>query len=231
VTIYTSGGLAVRTYGPYYVASIPTRVDITYTASGACATATVNNTQPLSPNNDCHNDILKFVFPDILGPSGQAFDSIWWDGRDGTGSLVADGQYLAKIETVDASTGSPTIFMKALDVCQGCTVDGSSATSSGEAKQGEVKIIGGIRGYVDPKQGQMATIQVSTSGPGEIAIKIYSQQGTLVRELRQDARGKGKQVLHWDGNDSSGKPVKPGIYLAHIKGPGVNTSEKLAVVR
>jgi uncharacterized repeat protein (TIGR01451 family) len=98
-------------------------------------------------------------------------------------------------------------------------------------KTGEVKITGGIRGYINPKLGEMAAILARPSGAGEITVRIFTLKGALVRTLRQTASG-GNQtvVIHWNATDESGAQVPPGAYPVIVEGPGVRYRDTLAVL-
>jgi len=100
-----------------------------------------------------------------------------------------------------------------------------------DLEAGTVKIVGGIRGYLDPKRGEQATILVRPTGAGNIRLRIYDQQGVLIREITQATGGGHTEVLHWDGKDTSGSFVAPGVYPIFIEGPGIRARDKLAVMR
>jgi len=106
-----------------------------------------------------------------------------------------------------------------------------TSVSTGSIESGKVKIVGGIRGYIDPKRGEQAVIQVRPTGPGTIRVRIYNEQGVLIKEITQETSGRGVEPLHWNGTDSSGAQVPPGLYPVIIEGPGVKAKDKLAVLR
>ena len=94
-----------------------------------------------------------------------------------------------------------------------------------------VKIVGGIRGYLDPRKGEQATILVRPEGAGEITARIYNLNGELVRTLSTAAAGGHTEVLRWDATDATGRPVPPGAYPILIEGPGIRFRDTLAVLR
>lgn len=59
--------------------------------------------------------------------------------------------------------------------------------------------------------------------PGDFAIEIFDVRARLVRRL--------SGVNEWDGRDDSGSPVEPGTYVYRLKGPGLDVTGTLAVVR
>ncbi len=54
-------------------------------------------------------------------------------------------------------------------------------------------------------------------GYEEAAIYIFDLHGALVREIDVPAGFSAKRVARWDGTDSSGRPVPPGLYLYVIE--------------
>ncbi len=98
-------------------------------------------------------------------------------------------------------------------------------------ESGKVKIVGGIRGYINPKRGEQATILVRPTGAGEIRVRIYDEEGTLVKEITTSTSGGQTEVLQWNGTDSTGAPVTPGLYPILIQGPGINYRDTLVVIR
>ncbi len=96
---------------------------------------------------------------------------------------------------------------------------------------GKVKIVGGIRGYINPKKGETATMLVRPTGPGEIHIRIYDQDGVLIWQVTQSTSGGHADVVQWRGVDSAGAQVPPGLYPIIIEAPGIRYRDTLVVVR
>jgi len=57
---------------------------------------------------------------------------------------------------------------------------------------------------------------------GKVSLGIISANGELIRRIDVGARSAGDQTLVWDGKDSSGKSVRPGIYGFQINAVDVN---------
>lgn len=51
-------------------------------------------------------------------------------------------------------------------------------------------------------------------------------QGRLVGQL-QPGRLSGQHVLRWDGRDQRGQPLPAGLYLARLRGPGIEQTLKV----
>jgi len=71
---------------------------------------------------------------------------------------------------------------------------------------------------------------------GEVAIRIYSAAGELVRELNLGNRPAGIYVsqdraAYWDGKDKFGMPVASGIYFYSIKTDNFSAVKKLIVIK
>ena len=119
----------------------------------------------------------------------------------------------------------------------GCGATQASATASfnlappDELGDKLVKIVGGVRGYLQPKRGEQATILVRPPTAGRITVRIYNLRGELVRELTADATGGRTEVLHWNATDATGADVPPGAYPIVIEAPGVRYKDTLAVLR
>jgi outer membrane protein assembly factor BamB len=106
-----------------------------------------------------------------------------------------------------------------------------SVTPPEPKKKGTVKIVGGIRGYINPKRGEVANILVKPDSAGVIRVRIFSLAGDLVREITVDYKGTGTETIQWNGTDASGKHVPPAVYPVIVDAPGTYFKDKLAVVR
>lgn len=60
------------------------------------------------------------------------------------------------------------------------------------------------------------------------SVKIFPPAGREVRRL-EEADGDG--LLEWDGRNSSGQAVEPGIYVYHVESPGTQKQGKVLVLR
>ena len=97
--------------------------------------------------------------------------------------------------------------------------------------KGKVKIVGGVRGYLDPKRGEQATILVRPATAGDIRVRIYTMEGVLVKDMVRSTGGGHTEVLTWDATDAGGRPVPSGVYPVFIEAPGIKYRDKLVVVR
>ena len=183
-------------------------------------------------------------------PEGVTFSAqsagggLVWNGSrtvPGWSGLVnlAPGQSLTiTLEVTASATFSGSVANTAWAYAVGgCGSAQASVTASftltppDELGGGQVRIVGGIRGYIQPRRGEQATILVRPVSAGQITVRIYDLQGNLVRELTAAASGGHTEVLHWDARDSAGRDVAPGAYPILIEAPGIRYRDTLAVLR
>ena len=70
-------------------------------------------------------------------------------------------------------------------------------------------------------------IQFSLNADERIELSIYDLSGRAVRSLAKGTFSAGPNTVHWDGLDSSGRPVAPGIYMARLKGQHTNATHNV----
>lgn len=93
-----------------------------------------------------------------------------------------------------------------------------------------IKVIGGARGFVNPDRGETASIIVIPDSR-TITTKIYTSRGKLVLTKTTTATIGLQHEIVWDGRNSDGQKVSSGIYIANVKGSGLNMTGKIAIVR
>ena len=70
-------------------------------------------------------------------------------------------------------------------------------------------------GYPNPFAGQ-TTIEFVLSEPDVVRIDVFNALGQQVTALRSDYMGAGSHEVQWDGTDSSGRALAPGVYFVRI---------------
>jgi hypothetical protein len=75
------------------------------------------------------------------------------------------------------------------------------------------------------------SIGFALANAGHIDLTIYSVRGQKVRTLACGPASPGRHEAVWDGTDSSGHPVSPGIYLCRLQAGAKSSSCKLVVVK
>jgi hypothetical protein len=71
---------------------------------------------------------------------------------------------------------------------------------------------------------QIATIQ-------NVSLKIYDNQGRLVRTLLKNTLQAGKHEISWDGRNISGQTVSAGMYYYFLKSDNFNQTKKMLLLR
>jgi hypothetical protein len=59
-------------------------------------------------------------------------------------------------------------------------------------------------------------ITFTLASPGEVDLRIYDVRGTAVRTLVQGTRAAGPQSSVWDGRNTRGSRVGPGVYFVKL---------------
>ena len=95
---------------------------------------------------------------------------------------------------------------------------------------GEVRIQGGRKGYINPDRREVAIIHFNATGSGNVNFKIYTTRGELVWERNKDTDGDPDSVK-WDCRNSNGTTVSSGLYIIFVKGPGLDCKKSIPVVR
>jgi hypothetical protein len=69
------------------------------------------------------------------------------------------------------------------------------------------------------------------SAGAAVAVRVYDVRGRLVRTLAEGPRGGGAHSAVWDGRDSSGRIVSPGIYFCRAEIGGWTEVRKVVLLR
>jgi len=64
-----------------------------------------------------------------------------------------------------------------------------------------------------------------------VEITVYDIKGRLVTTLASGQVTAGRHKVSWDGKDSEGHRVAPGIYLCRLATPERTVSRKIALMR
>jgi hypothetical protein len=67
--------------------------------------------------------------------------------------------------------------------------------------------------------------------PATATIAIYASTGRLVRKLADGRREAGWHTVRWDGTDSGGEPVAPGVYLIRMETSHFRSTLKVVRLR
>ncbi len=205
VDIYNGAGERVRAYPHQTVANTITQFLLTYTSTGTCPVWTFDTAQPFSPDNDCHNDVIVFSFPELVHPiTGGPYDVFRWDGKNDRGEWVRNGHYIALAKTTS------TIFAAGGWITLQQTIMVAAL---------RVEIIA----HIYDAAGLLVYSFPAVANPGATQIKenqaIYTPDVAASNlstfTLVNDA-GVELGLLTWDGRDSRGRVVPNGRYMINI---------------
>jgi len=82
----------------------------------------------------------------------------------------------------------------------------------------------------NPARGQ-ARFVFSLPAAGEARLEVFDLAGRRVRLLHDGALRAQRYVFGWDLRDDGGRPVSPGLYLAHLSTEAGHITRRLAVLR
>jgi hypothetical protein len=101
------------------------------------------------------------------------------------------------------------------------------AQDYGAMQKGEMIVIGSLQGQgtVNPDAGDTAKLFFKGSQTGTFDLHILTLTGEAVWETSLEAPA-GEGVFEWVPGD-----VASGTYIAHIKGPGIDASKKIIILR
>ncbi|MDD5687103.1 MAG: carboxypeptidase regulatory-like domain-containing protein [Elusimicrobia bacterium] len=102
----------------------------------------------------------------------------------------------------------------------------AKAANSTVTQSGEVKVVGGTesRGAVNPDKGESVKVDFKGTEVGKFECRIFTLTGELVHDETKENLSEGR--FEWIP-----KNIASGIYVVHIKGPGVSIHKKMAIVR
>ncbi|MDM7915678.1 MAG: FlgD immunoglobulin-like domain containing protein [Candidatus Eisenbacteria bacterium] len=105
------------------------------------------------------------------------------------------------------------------------------------APSGVADLAGGADGGLklgvlpNPARGS-AVLRLELPAAGcSVRATIVDISGRLVRSLASGAMGPGTHYVPWDGRDSEGREVAPGIYLARVTTDGAAASQRIVMTR
>lgn len=77
-----------------------------------------------------------------------------------------------------------------------------------------------------------ARVVFTVPSDGQVSLDVFDVGGRFVRPLLQESVARGPRVVEWDGLDSFGRRVPPGIYFIEMRlGGGSSKSQRLTIVR
>ena len=175
----------------------------------------------------------------LIGPTGA---NLFRDRLDaGAGPIEAAGIQLNGPPLPPTSTGAVDGQIVAGATyryrLEGLGLDGSSL----ELSEGVISIPSGARlgrPYPNPFRAAAAgplTIPFRTAAAAAgsaVEIRVFDVRGRLVRGLAVPAAAAGGfGAAVWNGKNDQGVPAASGLYLIHVRGPGIDDSKSVILVR
>jgi flagellar hook assembly protein FlgD len=74
-------------------------------------------------------------------------------------------------------------------------------------------------------------VKYSIASAGHVTVKLYTVTGRLVATMFDGDVGAGKGSVDWSGRNMTGNVVASGVYVVRAVGPGLDATEKIAVVK
>lgn len=178
---------------------------------------------------------------------------ITWDFLDSSGQVLPDDVYYAVITDTPTQSSVTRYLLKEIggagqtltrtipnmtpktELVKNYDINGNMVGDTTlvirGTESGSVSAMGGVKGFVNPMNGEKLTIGYKATGPGTIKTRIFDGKGRLVREFSVLTDGTQVGSLQWDARDSGGKLVASGVYLIHVEGPGINTTKRTVILK
>jgi hypothetical protein len=171
-------------------------------------------------NAECYSD----VYAQMVLPDG---------GLDGSNFRLtqsyAKGQLLPSLAAngnqIYASWTDSRIEGHGHDICARL-LDWPS-TASADPGQSLGSRPGPLRANVPNPFHTMTDIVFDLASPGDVRLTLYDVSGRLVRSLLTGQYVAGVHRLAWDGTDTHGAQVRPGIYYCRMQANGFTSSRRL----
>ncbi len=136
-----------------------------------------------------------------IGESGPAFPV----GSFRAISVDAPGRLYLGIN--DGFPGDNSGYFVAVIYVISCGTSAVGSLDPNEARR--------LRSYPNPV-GRTATVAFGLASPGVVDLRLYDSSGRQVRTVAEGSFGSGSHVLSWDGRDSAGNEVAPGVYFYEL---------------
>ena len=146
-----------------------------------------------------------------------------------TVSRVSEAELTVNITiSRDAAIGTRDVTVTNLDGQSGTKTRAFVVMGTAE---GKVKIQAGSEGWANPLKGEEVNIYLKPKHSGNVSIEIYNIAGQLVWDEEIYVTGGVQEQVVWNCRNKSDEVVSSGIYVVHVKGGGIDTVKKVAVVK
>jgi hypothetical protein len=76
-----------------------------------------------------------------------------------------------------------------------------------------------------------AIISFGLPDESHVRLQVFSADGSLVRELADEALPAGQHAMYWDGRDSNNRPAAGGVYFIRLESRDRIRTQKLVIAR
>lgn len=167
--------------------------------------------------------------PSARAQSGGAYHLEWNTLGGGGQTFAAGGAYSLGGTTGQADAGA--LAGGSYTLAGGFWQAGAAITDDVEPGDAAtpLKFAARLTG-ANPFRGTTA-LQFDLPKAHHTSVALFGVDGRLVRRLIDGPRGAGRHTAFWDGADSDGRQVGPGMYFAKVQAGGSQTTLRLVRVR
>ena len=151
-----------------------------------------------------------------------------------TKTLTADWQQYSMAATAPTGTANPVFHSRVtFTAAAGDIVDVDGVVMSSGAGVGDSEsALGAYRLSAHPNPFKPSTkISFRIPEAGHVALDVYDVSGRQVTTLADGYSQSGEFVATWDGRDTAGREVRPGIYFVRVVAGGHTASRKIVRLR
>ena len=169
-------------------------------AAAAASTAT----NPLKMQVASQDDFLKLLITQL-----QNQDPLQPMDNQEFATQLATFNSLGQLIEINDKLGAMTNGQGSMAQYNAASLIGKQITSAGNL----VSVSAGAGSSIGYQLGANAA---------KVVVTVYDANGEIVRRIDAGARASGEQTLVWDGKDSAGKSVRPGVYGFDINAVDIN---------
>ncbi|MFW6213392.1 MAG: FlgD immunoglobulin-like domain containing protein, partial [Spirochaetota bacterium] len=95
-------------------------------------------------------------------------------------------------------------------------------------QRGGVTILNNV---IWPQRGDVTLLTYELQRAGVVTVQVFTLDGQLVSVLQRGRQAAGRQMVSWDGMNSSGQMVASGLYFIRVVGPDIDQIRKVIVAK
>jgi len=165
------------------------------------------------------------VTGEIFSPSPAVSFYLGTDTITATGVARADDLTITgTIDPFNRVTGMRNLVVTNADGTNGTLVNGVLV----DIAPGTVNAVDNL---FRPLHGQSCTITVQIFDASNVTIRVYTSAGGLVTTLFDGPLPEGSTSFHWDGRTAAGHVVASGVYILRTRGPKLDDTQKIVVIK